>query len=303
MDILGEVLRVIRLKGSVYFNACFCSPWGMSIQQDARASFHIVVKGNAWLIMEGLSKPLKLGAGDIVLFPTGSPHTIADHPDSHCFFGTEVVAAYRNNQPLFDGELDDFNIICGYAEFDHTLSHPLIDNLPSFIHIDTKTRNDSYWLDNIIKQIILETSEKAPGSELLIDKFTEILFIQVIRSYAKQNNTELCYISALLDSQLSQALVLMHSKPDHEWSVEGLASQIGMSRSAFYSHFNEMVGTPPMKYLTQWRMMQAKDKLQNSSTPIPLVAEQVGYQSSSAFQKAFKRFFSFTPASLRKKNK
>lgn len=301
MDVFAEVLRAIRLNGSVYFNTCFCSPWGMALEQDKKASFHLVVDGEAWLTLANSDEAIKLNAGDIVLFPKGSPHRISDQASGICLDGSDVVKAHQTGNNLFAGDQQSINIICGYVEFDQSLSHPFIDHLPELIHITPKIRTDFYWLDNIIKQIIAETQNDSPGSEVLVDKYTEILFIQIIRAYAQQENHQLGFFAALLDKHVSQALKLIHSNPEKEWTVELLAAEIGVSRSSFYSKFNLLVGLPPMKYVFKWRMMQAREKLQHSQKSMMTIAEEVGYQSESAFQKAFKRFFQFTPGSLRKK--
>jgi len=312
MDVLGDVLRALRLRGSVYFNACFCAPWGMQLSSDSKASFHIVVKGNAWLKMATQEQAIKLSQGDIVLFPTSAAHVISDSLDSDCIAAEEVVFAYQNQQPLFEAKYSannapihdqtDFHIVCGYVELDRSISHPFLDNLPELIHIDSQWRARFQWLDSVIRQIVLETAELQPASAVLIDRFTEILFIQVIRSYAQLSANQQSYFSAIQDKQLSKALSLMHTRPDQDWSIELLAAEIGMSRSAFYARFNDYIGIAPMKYLFQWRMLQAKQKIETSQKSLSTVAEEVGYQSDSAFQKAFKRFFSYTPASLRKKS-
>jgi len=150
---------------------------------------------------------------------------------------------------------------------------------------------------------VLESESTKPGADVLIDRFTEVLFIHVIRSYAQLSGVEKSYLSALTDNQLSKALSLIHDRAEKEWTVELLAAEVGMSRSAFYGRFSECIGMPPMKYLFEWRMMQAKLKIESTQKSLTAVAEEVGYQSDSAFQKAFKRFFNFTPASLRKGSK
>lgn len=300
MDVLGDILRMIKLRGSIYFNACFCSPWGMTIDKSNRCAFHLVVRGKAWLKVDSREKLIPLSSGDIVLFPQGIPHVILESPDSKCLPGKQVVEAYQNGETIFNGDKDDFNIVCGYVEFDRSSSHPFLDNLPEFIHINAQLRKEFYWLDNVLNQIVLESQHPEIGSAVLIDKFTEILFIQVIRTYAQINRQSTGYLSALNDKQLSSALSLIHNEPDKEWSVESLASEVGLSRSSFYTRFNDYIGISPMRYLFEWRMLKAKEKLENTQKPISLIAEEVGYQSSSAFQKAFKRFFQYTPASLRK---
>jgi AraC-like DNA-binding protein len=358
MDVLGDILRIVRLRGSVYFNACFCSPWGMDVEENSQAAFHLMVKGDAWLRLypqvkrDNLPKTLKPSAspfnevindrlihlkeGDIVLFPTGVAHMISHAPDGECLPSKQVVDAYQKGDALFDKTtnldithsnsthsdrtdrenslesqdnstspqaMDTSNIVCGYVEFDRSLSHPFLDNLPDIIHIAAETRAQFHWLDSIIKHMVFESANKQPGTDVLVDRFTEVLFIQVLRSYAQLSTKEESYLSALVDTQLSKALSLIHDNPDREWTVDLLALDVGMSRSSFYSRFNNYIGMPPMKYLYEWRMMQAKQKIEGTQKSLSLVAEEVGYQSDSAFQKAFKRFFNFTPASLRKSKK
>jgi AraC-like DNA-binding protein len=176
-----------------------------------------------------------------------------------------------------------------------------MDHLPALIHITPEIRTQFHWLDNIIKLIIAETEQDEPGSEVLVDKYTEVLFIQILRAYSKQENHQLSYFSALLDKHISQALKLIHSSPEKDWTVELLAAEVGLSRSSFYTKFNHLVGASPMKYVFKWRMMQARDKLENTPKSMITIAEEVGYQSENAFQKAFKRFYQLTPSALRKK--
>jgi AraC-like DNA-binding protein len=303
MDVLGDILRIVRLRGSVYFNACFCSPWGMDVDASSKAAFHLVVRGSAWLKLAGQAEHVELKAGDIVLFPSGAEHVIADSPNSECLPGERVVDAYRAGEAPFGGEQEHAKIVCGYVEFDRSQSHPFLDNLPEMIHINVEQRARFQWLDSVIQQIVFESESGNPGADVLIDRFTEVLFIHVIRSYAEMSGVEKSYLSALTDNQLSKALSLIHDRAEKEWTVELLAAEVGMSRSAFYGRFNEYIGMPPMKYLFEWRMMQAKLKIESTQKSLTAVAEEVGYQSDSAFQKAFKRFFNFTPASLRKGSK
>ena len=263
MDVLGDILRVIRLQGSVYFNACFCSPWGMSLEQSARSAFHLVVTGEAWLTMAALPEPRRLAAGDIVFFPRGTTHSIAERADSKCLPGSEVVAAYQTGKALFGGDPDDTRqsrILCGYVEFDRSLSHPFLEQLPELIHITAEQRHEFHWLDAVIKQIVWESGEQRPGGEVLIDKFTEVLFIQIIRCYAERQPAGQGYLAALTDRQLSGALSLIHDNPERDWTVEQLAREVGMSRSAFYGRFKSIIGEPPMTYLYQWRMLQARQE-------------------------------------------
>ncbi|PAJ76239.1 hypothetical protein CJF42_00670 [Pseudoalteromonas sp. NBT06-2] len=300
MDVLGEILRVVRLKGSVYFNECFGTSWGMSVAESGKCIFHIVVKGEAWLKINSISEVRRLAEGDIVLFPTGASHTISDTVNSECIPAEKVIDAYQNKIPLFIGPDEKNTIVCGYVEFSRFLSHPFLKQLPDLIHINKATISQFCWLDNIITQVINESSESNIGTSIIIDKYTEIMFVKVLRAFANKNINNKNFLSALVDEQLSQALVLIHKIPEYNWSVEKLASEVAMSRAAFHKRFTDCIGTSPIKYLYEWRMMLALELIENTNKPINLVAEEVGYDSDSSFQKAFKRFFKATPGSIRK---
>lgn len=301
MDVLGDILRVIRLKGSVYFNECFSSSWGMSVEDSGKCIFHIVVKGEAWLKINSTSEVRKLTEGDIVLLPTGASHTISDTVNSECIPAEKVIAAYENNIPLFIGPDEKNTIVCGYVEFDRFQLHPFLKQLPDLIHLNKVTISGFGWLENIITQVINESSESNIGTSIIVDKYTEIMFVKVLIAFATKNITNKNFLSALVDDQLSQALVLMHKMPEYNWSVEKLASEVAMSRSAFHKRFTDCIGISPIKYLYEWRMMLAQELIENTNKPINIVAEDVGYDSDSAFQKAFKRFFKATPGSIRNK--
>ena len=168
------------------------------------------------------------------------------------------------------------------------------------ILLNQQHRHQFSWLDTALKLVVSETSMSQPGKGVLIDRITEVLFIQVIRAYMQLNNQSDNFLAALKDKQLSMALTAMHQHPEKNWTLELLASEAGMSRCIFASRFHTLVGMTPMKYLLNCRMQRAKEHIERSSDSLFTIAEQVGYTSDSAFKKAFKRFFNRTPASFRK---
>jgi len=303
LDTLSSILRNIHLKGSVYFSSCFCSPWGLDIDINKKASFHIVVRGQCWLQMEHLQQPIPLVGGDIVILPHGARHQIFDNPDSPCQNGAQVVANIIHGNNPFAGDNDHFNIVCGYFEFDRSAPNYFLDALPQVIHLTQQQRQEFGWLDTALQLVITEASMEQPGKALLLDRVTELLFIQVIRAFIQLNRHSENYFAALNDRALSKALSLMHSQPDNDWTLDNLGSQVGMSRSRFAQHFHQLVGITPMRYLLSCRMQLAKQQIQETGAPLNKIAELVGYASDSAFKKAFKRFFGQTPAYFRKQKK
>jgi AraC-like DNA-binding protein len=300
MDALSDILRNIHLQGSVYFNSCFCSPWGLDIADTERASFHIIERGQCWLQMESLPEPVPLVGGDILILPHSARHQISDQPDTTCLSGKETVERIVDGHNPFVGDLENFNIVCGYFEFEKDGQKPFIDALPDMIHLNQQHRHQFSWLDTALKLVVSETSMNQPGKGVLTDRITEVLFIQVIRAYMQLNNQSDNFLAALKDKQLSIALTAMHQFPEKNWTLESLALEAGMSRSIFANRFHSLVGMTPMKSLLNCRMQLAKQHIEHSSDSLFNIAEQVGYTSDSAFKKAFKRFFDRTPASFRK---
>lgn len=300
MDALSDILRNIHLQGSVYFNSCFCSPWGLNIPETNQASFHIIERGQCWLQMESLPEPLPLVAGDILILPHSARHQISDHPDTSCLPGQKTVESIVNGKNPFAGDQENFNIVCGYFKFEKDTQNPFINALPDIILLNQQHRHKFSWLDTVLKLVVSESSMEQPGKNALVDRVTEILFIQVIRAYIQLNEQNDNFLAALKDKQISLALVAMHKVPEKNWTLASLALEVGMSRSIFANRFHNLVGITPMKYLLNCRMQLAKKYIEQSSDSLFNIAEQVGYTSDSAFKKAFKRFFDKTPASFRK---
>lgn len=299
MDVLSDILTTMHLSGSVYFSTCFCSPWGLDIATTDKASFHIIKHGECWLQMETLAAPKRLTSGDILVLPHGTKHQISDQPESHCFDGQETVKQIISGDNPFLIGSESLHILCGYFEFAHEQKQPFIASLPEIIHLTQDDRNKLCHLDTVLTLIINEASTELLGKAAIINRITEVLFIQVIRAYIQLQNHTDNYLSALNDKHIAKALAHIHQSPQKEWTLERLASEAGMSRSVFANRFHQLVGQPPMKYLLAQRMLMAKAQIANSKDPLFNIAEQVGYKSTSSFKKAFKRFFNKTPASFR----
>lgn len=300
MDTLSSILKNIHLNGSVYFNTCFSSPWGLDIPKLSKASFHIVERGQCWLQTPSLDEPLPLVGGDILILPHGAKHQISNQPDSACLPGVETVENIIQNENPFVSNKDNFNIICGYFEFEKNTQNALISALPNIIHLNQQHRHQFSWLDSALKLIVSESGTNELGKDALINRITEVLFIQVIRAYIQINNQNDNYLAALKDKNISMALAALHNYPERNWTLGSLASEAGMSRSIFSNRFHSLVGTTPMKYLLNCRMHLAKQTIEQTSNSLFTISEQVGYTSDSAFKKAFKRFYNRTPASFRK---
>ena len=300
MDALSDILRSIRLSSSVYFRSDFASPWGMEMDRSPYAQFHIVVRGQCWLFTDTLETPLALSGGDVVIFPLGDAHWIADHPDHARLPGPQVLEAIRQHRAPFGEGPTSTTLVCGHFELDRDLDHPFIQALPHLIYIRGRGHHQLTWLETATNVIIQETDSGRPGAEVVVDRLAEVLFVQALRTYIEQSNVTQGYFAALKDPFISQALGLIHAQPEAPWKLATLARTVGLSRSAFANRFKASVGLPALCYLTDWRMYKAKQLLQRTDMSQLAIAEQVGYSSEAAFNRAFKRKYSQTPGAIRK---
>lgn len=304
MDVLADVLKSIRLSASTYFCTEFSGPWGMDIESGSNGLFHAVIDGQCWLNVGFKDQSILLEKGDVVAFPTGGAHWISDEPGSERLPGAEVVESVVAGANPFTSNQDSscsgmVNLLCGYFHYDTKLKHPLLFDLPCFIHIQAKQIEDSEWISALIHTIAKETRDPQPGSLLLVNRMCEILFVQLLRQHFQKDQSDLGYLRALDDTQIGKALNLIHAETSAEWSVESLANTVALSRTAFSERFTALVSISPKQYLTRWRMQRAKALLEETKRPMIDAAESAGYASEASFNKAFKAFFGYPPGQVR----
>lgn len=304
MDALADVLKAIRLTANTYFCTDFSAPWGMEIEESRQGMFHVVVEGACWLKHAKAEEPIHLATGDIVAFPTGGAHWISDTPNSPKLPGSNVVEYILNGtnpfQPKEEREQTTSTLLCGSFCYDSSMDHPFVKDLPCFIHIRASETPDLNWLRSLVTVLATESRQPSPGSTVMVDRLTEVLFIQLMRAYMKSAPSNMGYIAALADHQIGSALNLIHSEAKAYWTVERLGETVALSRTAFTEKFSRMVGMPPKTYLTNWRMQKAKAQLETSDMPMIDIAENAGYSSEAAFSKAFKHHFEQPPGRVRR---
>lgn len=296
MDILSDYLKTFRLSAHVFLHSNFCGSWAVDTSGEEKATFHMIARGAAWLHLPDGRAPIALRSGDVVVFPHDAIHTISNSE-------TPPPPEQPRNQPSkATNEGPNTTLICGYFEFERHSWNPLLNALPKVMVIQSEDTANTALMDDVIRNIVYETETEGAGSDVVIDKLSEVLFIHVVRTHMQQQKTSSGFIAALADKQISKGMALFHANPGGSWSVESLASNAGMSRSAFADKFHKLVGITPMQYVTCWRMQLAHERLATTKASVTEVAEQSGYQSEVAFAKAFKKHFGFGPGVVRKKN-
>lgn len=297
-DALSDILRLVRLKGCVYFQSDFTAPWGMEMGASPFAQYHVVVRGQCWLTMPGARH--LLATGDVVLLPGGVAHSLKDDPATPPIPGLDVLASIQSGeQPFPDGETTA-RLLCGHFEMDRKLNHPFIRDLPALIHIKGMGADQPNWLEAITPMLVGETGTIQPGTETMVERLAEVLLIQVLRAHLFNPSEKRSFLTALGDRHINGALKFIHSKADRDITLADIAKTVGMSRSGLAVRFKELVGDTPMNYLTNWRMLKAKELLSVGALPLMEVAEQVGYASEAAFSRAFKREHNLSPSAFRR---
>lgn len=305
MDALTDILRSMHLSGGIYFRCELSAPWGMDIGQTPVAEFHVITRGSCWIKIAGEDVPICLNAGDLILFPHGHAHLLLDALTTKAIPPAEMIGdmTIENYGPVIYGNGDNpANILCGYFEFDRKVPSPLLAAMPSFIHIKGTDATEFSWLQTTINFISYEIRNTRPGTAAVVNRLVEVLFTQIIRAYIANIETPPGVLGAIADPKLGLALNAMHQHPEHLWSVDMLAQQAGMSRTAFAQRFQAIAKQTPMHYLTMWRMQKAKEMLASSNMSMLAIAEKVGYQSEASFGKAFKSCMGVSPGTCRRKS-
>lgn len=302
-DPLGETLHLLRLTGTYYCRSELTAPWGVDLPAfDGCMMFHIVTAGSCWLDV-GDDEPYLLQQGSLALVPHGAGHCVRSHPavEAEPLFDIPVEKVSDRYEIMrYGGEGELTHLTCGVVRFDHVAGQQLIGLLPKVLQIDSWADDEGSWLQSTLRFIAREAKELRPGGETVITHLADILIIQAIRSWIDSaSETDRGWLAALRDAQVGRALAAIHREPEKDWSVALLAKEVGMSRSGFSARFTNLVGESVMRYLTQWRMQLARMQLQESSDPLSVLADRLGYQSEAAFCRAFKRVYGVSPGSVR----
>ncbi|MFI9122488.1 AraC family transcriptional regulator [Streptomyces bikiniensis] len=306
MDILTEVLASMRTGRPVSVRTTGRVPFGLRLPPVAGAGFHVVLSGTCWLVpLEDTAShpPLPLGPGDVVFLRDGRGHILADHPDTPA--EVERESQFSPGSPLgtvtVGGDGAPTHLLCGNYHLDQARPHPLVRQLPEIIHLPAHPPRQP-GLASAVELLRAELEQPRAGSAGIVPALIDSLLLYILRAWLEQGPAAQAggWAAALRDTGVAPALAAIHAKPDAQWTVESLAARAGLSRAAFARRFNDLVGEPPMTYLTRWRMTTAARLLRESEAPLSTVAARTGYGSEYAFAKAFKREYGQAPGGYRR---
>jgi len=315
VDAFSEVLSTLKLQGALFFNAEFSAPWGfLSPRSDFLAPhlvpgaerlviYHLVLEGSASIRTEN-GETVSLNPGDIVVLPHGDPHHMTcGLPQQYIDTGAILkLILCRDPGPRSaggGGEVTRF--VCGYMACDPRLSQPILGGLPPVIKVNIRADASGQWLENSIRHLVEEAGSPSPGSGAMLAKLSEALFVDTLRRYIAGLPAEQTgWLAGTRDPMVGKSLALLHSRPEHAWTIAELAREVGLSRSTLIERFSRYLSEPPMTYLAKWRLQLAARALGATSHSVAQIAAEVGYESEAAFNRAFKREFGAPPARFRK---
>lgn len=314
MDALSDVLRVVRLKGGVFLHAEFTDPWCLHSQvrpEDCGALlqgaehlvlYHYVVEGRMCAQIEG-GVPHVMEAGEVIIFPHNHGHLLGSDLKLPPVPSRSVVSASESGLLTIrhGGGGAPTRIVCGFLGCDRLEGNPLASALPPVLRLDTREGSAAGWIRSSLQFAADELGARRAGSETVLAKISELLFVDAIRRYVETLEPERAgWLAGLKDPFVSRTLALLHARLAQDWTVEDLGREVGLSRSALTDRFTRLIGEPPMRYLARWRIQAAAHRLRNSQLPMARIAEEVGYESEAAFNRAFKRSFGVPPATWRR---
>jgi AraC-like DNA-binding protein len=322
LDPITDIFRTMHVTAFGLHRLEATAPWGVKQEKQTEdqvtpsdkkmpptdlAHFAMLSRGNCWLSVEGIPKPIPLTGGDCFLLARGTSIVLRDSPRTRPKWSfREIGAKANNNVAHYGGGGAPTTIVCGSFSFDRASLKPITQLLPSFILMKADQAR-TLALHITMQALASEMAEQTPGSEVVATRLAEVLFIQVLRAHIasgpERNRPERNkgWLRAVFDPQMGAALNAIHDRVNTPWTVESLAEVAGMSRSAFAARFKELLGQTPLQYVTEWRMQKAMQLLEQRDKKLIDVARSVGYESDAAFSKAFKRVVGANPGEYLKR--
>ncbi len=330
-DTLSDVLRSVRLRSAVYYFVSCRGNWVAEAPPSAEIAaavmpgaervieYHVVTEGECWAAIAGES-PIKLKRGDIIMLPQGDAHVLSSAPGMRAELNVSSILEMKHHlrpfRVAYDGKAGlhvtpkargfehspahapSTTLVCGFIGCDTRPFNPLLATLPRLLHLP---ETSGTWSAQFVTLAAAESTGKRPGSEALLERLSEMMLVDAVRRHVESMPDQSTgWLAGLRDRFVGRALALLHEKPAADWNIDDLSNQVGLSRSALHERFVELIGQPPMQYLTNWRMQLASRLLRETQSSVAAIALEVGYDSEAAFARAFKRLVGTPPAAWRR---
>jgi AraC-like DNA-binding protein len=314
MDALSELLRAVKLSGAMFYVAECSKPWrvlappsktlGKYVAANAShvIEFHLATRGSGYVRVGEETTPF--AAGDLFMIPHGDPHEMGNGT------GATLIDAEPGLPALLEGGLkhvrfggggEETRLVCGYLACDAGLIRPVLAGLPRVVRVHIRNDSAGEWLENSITHAVERATAAAPGSAVILARLAEVLFAEALQRYVNQlPEGRTGWLAGAGDATIGRSLAALHRRPAHPWTLDELAGEAAVSRSALTERFARYLGQSPMAYLADWRLELGAESLRTSSRSVLQIATEVGYESEAAFNRAFKRRFAKPPAQYRR---
>ena len=318
MDALSDVLKSVHLEGAVYLNAEFTAPWCVrgelgfaSVRErlagaDHVAFFHFLTEGACKARLAEGGEALDAVAGDLIVLPQEGKHLLGTDLHLAPMEGTaEITPDPGSDSELFQmrhgGGGAPTRFVCGYIALSRSVFRPLFEALPPLLCIRIGDGPAAALLREMLRAGVRESADARPGANSMLAKLAEFMFVEAMRRHMATLPPEgKGWLAGVRDAHVGRALSLLHADPERAWTVDRLAREAALSRSALAERFTHLVGESPIQYLTRWRLALAAQALRSGSEALTRIAERSGYESEAAFNRAFKREFGVPPAAWRR---
>ena len=307
-NILEDILTTLDLQGVLYFHTNFRGEWGVSVPRfGSAARFHHVIEGTCFVSVAN-DTTYKLTKGDLIVVPGGRSHVLADRQTRDAPPLEDVLekAQFTGKGALTVGSPDvaaSTRLICGHFSFRPEGRHPLLSALPDALVVTKAEIQENRWLDELLSALTRQIDSGESGAPSTVIRVSEIIFIEAVRTGSHKYPVLHAMLAAFQSGSIRHAMELMHTQLTEPWTVESLATTVGMSRSSFAQQFKTLLGVTPMGYLTDWRLQRSLSLLATTNAPVGKVAVDVGYKSAAAFTRVFTSRFDVSPSSFRDRAK
>ena len=302
-DTVTDLLGALKVTSSVYCLSEFRAPWGFRVEGQPVAKFHLVLDGAGWLHTDG-ADPIRLGPGELVILPSGDHHSISDDIATPVRDLDRIVAEHpldADARLFYGGDGSRTRLLCGGFVLAEAMPARLLTLMPTVVRVDSALSGVATWLEPTFALLRHEADHATPGAQAILAKLADVFLAQALREFlVGVQRAGAAPLAPVLDTPIERAVALIHTCPDRQWTLSGLAREVGMSRTAFATRFRAAVGQPPMRHLARLRLGLAAGYLTTTNLSVSAIARRAGYDSDSSLSKAFKREFGASPGEYRR---